>query len=235
MTTFALALAAIVIAAPPAKPPVDCAREIADARQLYEDHAADSLRFADPLARAVHQVIDRTLRDEDRAAIRAFKQGTVTAAELDARLWPRLRRVFARFNSADCRHLGGVARSEEVVDALTAMRGGQGLHTDVLISCVRRLPGLESRSHLGLRVRRDEDGPTLVLQGVIERPQTVMWAAGAPPEVRRVAVQIPLGDRDAERQALAQTMAGYAGSESDFTWIVPASCGKAITIGYAAP
>ena len=29
-------------------------------------------------------------------------------ADLDARLWPRLRRVFARFNAADCRHLGGV-------------------------------------------------------------------------------------------------------------------------------
>jgi hypothetical protein len=237
MTTFALALTALVLAAPAAapKPALDCAREIADARQLYADQAADQRRFADPLARAVRQVIDRTLGEEDRAAIRGFKQGTVSAAELDARLWPRLRRVFARFNAADCRHLGGVARSEELVDALTAMRGGPGLHTGVVVSCVRRVPGLESRSHLGLRVRPDEDGPTLVLQGVIERPRTLMWAPGEEPEVRRVAVQIPLGDRASELDALAHAVAGYAGTESDFTWIVPAACGKPTTVGLAAP
>jgi hypothetical protein len=235
MTTFAFALAALVLAAPAPKPPPDCAREIADARQLYQDQATERLRFADPLARAVRQVIDRTLGDEDRAAIRGFKQGTVSAAELDARLWPRLRRVFARFNAADCRHLGGVARSEEIVDALTAMRGGPGLHTGVLVSCVRRVPGLESRSHLGLRVRADEDGPTLVLQGVIERPETLTWAAGQAPEVRRLAVQIPLGERSAEFETLAHAMAGYTGTESDFTWIVPAACGRPTTLGLAAP
>jgi hypothetical protein len=235
MTTFALALAALLLGAPAQKPKLDCARELADARRLYQDQAAEHLAFADPLARTVRQVIDRTLSDADRAAIRGFKQGTVSAAELDARLWPRLRRVFARFNAADCRHLGGIASSEELVDAVTAMRDGAGLHTGVLVTCARRVPGLESRSHLALRVRADEDGPTLVLQGVIERPRTLMWPAGDAPEVRRVAVQIPLGDKASELDALAHTMAGYAGQESDFTWIVPAACGKPTTVGFATP
>ncbi len=234
MIFYALGLS-LVLAAPSPKEPLDCAHELESARQLYQDQAAERLRFADPLARTLRQVIDRTLGDEDRAAIRGFKQGTVSAAELDARLWPRLRRVFARFNAADCRHLGGVARSEEIVDAVTAMRGGAGLHTGVLVSCARRIPGIENRSHLGLRVRPDEDGPTLVLQGVIERPETLTWAAGQPPEVRRLAVQIPLGDRAAELQALAHAMAGYAGAESDFAWMVPARCGRSTTVGYAAP
>ncbi len=235
MTTFALALGALLAAAPSQKESVDCAREIAAARNIYQEQASDRLRFADPLARAVRQVIDRILGDEDRAAIRGFKQGTVSAAELDARLWPRLRRVFARFNAADCRHLGGVARAEEIVDALTEVRGGAGLHTGVVVSCVRRIPGLESRSHLSLRVRADDDGPTLVLQGVIERPETLMWASGNAPEVRRLAVQVPLGDRASELETLAHAVAGYAGSETDFTWIVPASCGKPTTVGFAAP
>jgi hypothetical protein len=235
MTTFAIALAAIALAAPAPKPPLDCAREIADARQLYEHQASERLRFAGPLASAVEQVIDRTLDEEDRALIRGFKRGTVSAADLDARLWPRLRRVFARFNGADCRHLGGVARAEELVDALTAMRGGPGLHTGVVVSCARRVPGLEARSHLGLRVRPDDDGPTLVLQGVVERPDDVTRAAGDRPEVRRVAVQIPLGDRAAELASLSRALAGYAGAEADFAWIVPAACGGAVALRLATP
>src|SRR5512138_3808177 len=98
MTTFAL-LASLLLAAPQ-KPDVDCAREVADAHRLYQAQAADRLAFADPLARTVRHVIDRTLSEDDRAAIRGFKQGAVSAADLDARLWPRLRRVFARFNAA---------------------------------------------------------------------------------------------------------------------------------------
>ncbi len=235
MTAIALTLAALVLGAPLPKERLDCASEIADAHRLYEVQAQDRLRFADPLERALRQVIDRTLVDEDRALIRRFKEGAVSAADLDARLWPRLRRVFARFNAADCRHLGGVARSEEIVDALTAMRGGPGLHTGVVVSCARRIPGLETRSHLGLRVRHGDDGPTLVLQGVIERPETLTWAAGQPPEVRRLAVQIPLGDRAAELQLLARAMAGYAGAESDVSWVVPAGCDRPTTVGYAAP
>ncbi len=235
MTLFALSLALVLATPSPPGEAVDCAREVANARQLWREQAAERLRFADPLARAARQVIDHTLSEEDRAAIRGYKQGSVSAADLDARLWPRLRRVFARFNASDCRHLGGVARSEEIVDAVTAMRGGAGLHTGVLVSCVRRVPGLQSRSHLGLRVRPDEDGPTLVLQGVIERPETVVWAAGEPPEVRRLAVQIPLGDRPSELAALARAVEGYAGDEADFTWIVPTVCRKPTTVGYAAP
>lgn len=236
MTILAAALAALALAAPAQKEPLDCARELADARRIYRDQAEERLRFADPLSRAVRQVLERTLTDEDRALLHGFKQGAVTAAELDAALWPRLRRVFARFNATDCRHLGGVARTEELVDALTAMRGGAGLHTGVLVTCARQLPGLDSRSHLGLRVRRDEDGPTVVLHGVIERPATLMWAPGHEPEVRRATVQIPLGDRTSELEALAHAVAGYAGKESDFTWVVPASCGKPpTTVGFAAP
>ncbi len=234
MTTFAL-LAAILLGSPAQKPNVDCARELADAHRLYQDQAAEHLAFADPLARTVRHVIERTLTDDDRAAIRGFKQGAVSAGELDARLWPRLRRVFARFNGADCRSLGGVVSSQELVDAVTAMRGGAGLHTGVVVSCARRVPGIERRSHLGLRVRPDEDGPTLVLQGVIERPETLVWAAEQPPEVRRLAVQIPLGDRTSELAALARAVEGYAGDEADFTWIVPSACRKPTTVGYAAP
>jgi hypothetical protein len=234
MTFFALGLS-LVLAAPSSKEPLDCAHELESAQQLYQDQAAERLRFADPLARTLRQIVDKILDDEDRAAIRGFKQGTVPAAELDARLWPRLRRVFARFNSDDCKHLGGVARAEEIVDAVTAMRGGPGLHTGVLVSCARRIPGLEGRSHLGLRVRPDEDGPTLVLQGVIERPETLVRAAGQPPEVRRLAVQVPLGDRVSEHEALAHAISRYAGDASDLTWIVPSACRKATTVGYAAP
>jgi hypothetical protein len=234
MTTFAL-LATFLLGAPAHKPSVDCAGELADARRLYQDQATERLAFADPLARTVRQVIERTLSDEDRAAIRGFKQGTVTAGALDARLWPRLRRVFARFNAADCRNLGGVASSEELVDAVSAMRDGTGLHTGVLVTCARRIPGLESRSHLALRIRADDDGPTLVLAGVIERPRSLMWPAGGAPEVRRVAVQVPLGDRASEREALAHAMSGYAGDESDFSWIVPAACRKQTTVGLASP
>lgn len=234
MTTFAL-LAALLLAAPSQKPSVDCARELADAHRLYQDEANDRLAFADPLARTVRHVIDRTLSDEDRAAIRGFKQGTVSARELDARLWPRLRRVFARFNAADCRNLGGIASSEEIVDAVTALRDGTGLHTGVVVTCVRRIPGLESRSHLALRVRADDDGPTLVLAGVIERPRSLMWPAGGAPEVRRVAVQVPLGDRASELDALAHAISGYTGEESDFSWVVPAACRKQTTVGLASP
>ncbi len=230
MTTFAL-LAAILLGSPAQKPNVDCARELADAHRLYQDQAAEHLAFADPLARTVRHVIERTLTDDDRAAIRGFKQGAVSAGELDARLWPRLRRVFARFNGADCRSLGGVVSSQELVDAVTAMRGGAGLHTGVVVTCARRIPGLEGRGHLALRVRADDDGPTLVLQGVIEQPRSLTWPAGGAPEVRRVAVQIPLGDRASEREALAHAIAGYAGEESDFTWIVPAACRKPTTVG----
>lgn len=233
--SVAVALTALLLAAPAPREAPDCAREIADAQELYRRQAAEGLRFADPLARAIRQVLDRTIDEQDRALIRGFKRGEVSAAELDRALWPRLRRVFARFNASDCRHLGGVARAEEIVDALTALRGGPGLHTGVLVSCARHVPGLESRSHLGLRVRPDEDGPTLVLQGVIERPETWMWAAGQAPEVRRVAVAVPLGDRAAEREALAHDLAGVAGAESDFTWIVPAACGRPTTVGLASP
>ncbi len=235
MTTFVLAVTALVLAAPAQPEKLDCARELSDAHERFQAQATERLRFADPLERALRQVVDRTLDDADRAAIRGFKQGTVSAAELDARLWPRLRRVFARFNAADCRHLGGVARSEELVDAVSAMRGGPGLHPGVLVSCARRIPGRETRSHLGLRVRPDDDGPTLVLQGVIERPEAIAGAGPIGAEVRRLAVQVPLGEIGAEHDALARAMAGYTGKESDFTWMVPASCGRPTTVGYAAP
>lgn len=235
MPTLALVFTALVLAAPAAREPLDCAREIADARRLFQDQASERLLFAEPLARAVRQVIDRTLTDEDRALIRGFKRGEVPAEALDARLWPKLRRVFARFNAADCRHLGGIAGAEETVDALTSMRGGTGLHTGVVVSCARRIRGFESRSHLGLSVRADEDGPTLVLRGVIERPQTIFSAVGERTPTRRIVVQIPLGDRASERDAFDRALAGYVGAESDFTWTVPASCGRVSTIGFAAP
>ncbi len=232
MPALSIAVSALLFAAaaPAAREPVDCAREIADARELYHAQTAERLRFAAPLARTMKQVIERTLTDEDRALMRGFQQGAVRADALDQKLWPKLRRVFARFNATDCRHLGGVANAVELVDALTAMRGGAGLHTSVVVTCAQRIPGFESRRYLGLRVRADEDGPTLVLQGVLEQRELAFVPGGEGGPRRRLAIQIPLGDRGAERGAFANGLAAYTGSEAEFTWIVPARCRERLSI-----
>jgi len=230
MPAIALLLPALLAATAPAQPEtVDCTREVAEARALFREHAAERLRFAAPLARTVRRVIDRTLSDEDREVIRAFQAGEATAGELDLRIWPKLRQVFARFNAADCRHLGGVAGVEELVDGLTAMRGGPGLHTAVLVTCAERLPGHGSRRFVGLRVLPGEDGPSLALQGVIEGPQLAFVAAGEEAPRRRVVVRIPLGDRASEDAALRDALAEYTGTEEDFTWIVPPVCAERLS------
>ena len=224
MTTATFALSLLLASAPQAREAVDCARELADARRLYEDQSAERLAFAAPLVRAVRAIVDHTLTDEDRALVRGFKDGTVAAAELDARLWPRLRRAFARFNAVACRNLGGVAGADELVDGLTTLGGGAGLHTGVVVACAQRIPGLEGRRYVGLRVRADADGPALVLQGVIERAELALVAAGERRPARRLALQLPLGDRAMEAAALDAALAELTGREADFTWTVPAAC-----------
>lgn len=236
MQVLSFAVSALLLAGGAApREAVDCGHEVAQARQLYEHQLAERLAFAAPLVRAVRAVVDRTLTDDDRALIRGFKEGAVSAAALDRRLWPRLRRVLSRFNAASCRGLGGVAGADELVDGLTALRGGEGLHTGVVVTCARAGTG-EGRRYLGLRVRPDGDGPTLVLDGVIEQREASLEVAGAPPELRRVVVRIPLGDRDAEGAALDGALAEYTGREADFTWMVPSACQQRLsTAGAAIP
>lgn len=225
MQAVALILPALLAASAPRGPaPLDCSREVAEARALFHDHASERLRFAAPLERAVRQVLDRALGDEERALLRAFHRGEASAGELDRRLWPKLRPVFARFNAADCRNLGGVTSVEETVDAVTSLRGGAGLHTSVLVTCAHRLPASASRRYVGLRVVHGEEGPEVVLHGVIEAAQLAFVADGESAPRRRIAVRIPLGDRAVEEAALREALEGFTGSEADFTWIVPAAC-----------
>lgn len=212
MQPLSLAVSALLLAGAPApREVVDCAREVSDARQLYQEQSAERLAFAAPLVRAVRTIVERTLTDEDRGLIRGFKDRTVSAGALDRRLWPKLRRAFSRFNAAACRGAGGVAGADELVDGLTAMAGGEGLHTTVVVTCAGRA-GAGGRRFLGLRVRADADGPSLVLQGLLERSD------------ERVTVRIPLGNREAESAALDGAIADYVGREADFTWVVPAAC-----------
>lgn len=229
MPSLAIVVTALLAAAPSGPEGLDCPREVAEARALFRDHAAERLRFAGPLARVVRQVLDRALTDEDRALIHAFEAGEATAGDLDRLVWPKLRPMFARFNSADCRHLGGVARVEETVDALTVMRGGPGLHTAVLVTCAHRLPGPRSRRFVGLRVRPGDDGPALELHGVIEGAEFAFVADGEPAPTRRLVVRIPLGDRATEDAALRTALAEFTGTEDDFTWAVPPVCAPRVS------
>jgi hypothetical protein len=211
----ALALAVTTLLLATAAPPEggDRAPDRPDALRVHRADPAERLRLAEPLARTLRQVIDGTLGDDDRALIRGFQAGAVAAEALDARLWPKLRHVLASFNAADCRHLGGVAAVDEPADALTALRGGRGLHTSVVVTCARRVPGLAARRHLGLRVRRDDAGPTLVLHGFVETGRGC-----------RVAIHVPLGDRAAERAALDAALAALAAGEADVTGEAPLDC-----------
>lgn len=217
--------AVIALAAPHARAaePVDCPGELAAARRAYEAQKARRLRLADPLARAVRQVIER-LGEEERALVAGLARGEVSAAEVDRALWPKLFPALDRFNRAGCAELGGVVRADPVVEASTALSGGRGLHTGVVVACARRPTQQgEARRFLGLRLKQGERGPALVLYGFLQEREGVYvseedaaWAG--------LAVEVPLGDRAAERAALDHAVAAFTGSESDFTWAVPASC-----------
>lgn len=221
-----LALAAVIaVCALPASAAekVDCGGELASARQAFETQKARRLRLAGPLARTVRQVIER-LGDEDRALVARFARGEASAAEVDRALWPKLLPALDRFNRAGCKDLGGVVRADEVVEASTALAGGRGLHTGIVVSCARRpLQQGEARRFLGLRVKHAEGGPVVALYGFLQEREDVSASAqGASWD--GLVVEVPIGDRVAERAALDRAVATFTGSEDDFTWAVPASC-----------
>ncbi len=219
----AVAVAAAVAALPAHAREVDCKGELASARRAFETQKARRLRLADPLALAVRHVIER-LGDEERALVYRFTRGEATAAEVDRALWPKLLPALDRFNRAGCRELGGVVRADEVVDASTALGGGKGLHTGVVVTCARQpLQQGEARRFLGLRVKRGEHGPALALHGFVEEREGV-YATADDATWAGLVVEVPLGDRAAERAALARALAAFTGSEDDFSWTVPSSC-----------
>jgi hypothetical protein len=226
-----LALAAVLLSALPAaaREAVDCEGELASARRLYEAQTSQRLRLADPLARAARQLIERTITDEDRALVARFARGEVGASELDRALWPKLLPALDRFNRAGCAPLGGVVRTEEIVEQSAALRGGKGLHTGVVMTCARRPLQGEARRWLGLRVKRGEQGPALALFGFVEARQTLS-ASAAGEEWSGLVVNIPLGDRATELAALGAAVASFTGTEEDFTWAVPSSCLPRITL-----
>jgi hypothetical protein len=180
-------------------------------------------RSVSQLARAVRQVIER-LGDEDRALVARFARGQVSAAEVDRALWPKLYPALDRFNRAGCKELGGVVRADEVVETSTALGGGKGLHTGVVVACARRPTQQgESRRFLGLRMKHGAEGPTLVLRGFVQEREGVS-AAAEDASWDGLVLEIPLRDRASERGALDRAVAAFTGSEADFTWAVPASC-----------
>jgi hypothetical protein len=220
-----LALAALIAATalPASAHEVDCQGELATARRAYEHQRARRLRLVDPLARAVRQVIER-LGDEDRALVARFARGEVAAAEVDRALWPKLYPALDRFNRAGCKELGGVVRADEVVEASTALGGGKGLHTGVVMACARRPTQQgEARRYLGLRVKHGAQGPAVALYGFVQEREGV-FAAAEDAAWDGLVLEVPLGDRASERAALDRAVATFTGSENDFTWVVPAAC-----------
>lgn len=223
-------VATLTLAAAPARAGevLDCPAELASAKQLYETQKARRLRLADPLARTVRQVIER-LGEEDRALVARFARGEVVAAELDRALWPKLFPAFDRFNRAGCKDLGGVVRADEVVEASTALRGGKGLHTGVVVACARRPMQGEVRRFLGLRVSPGAEGPVVALHGFVQQRETV-FASVQDAAWDGLVVDVPLGDRGAERAVLDGALAAFTGTEDDFTWAVPAACQPLVSL-----
>jgi hypothetical protein len=228
-----LVLAITVAAGPTVSPPAaereDCARELASARTLYASQRATRLRLVEPLARTVRHTVEEVLTDADRELLARFARGEVRAGDVDRALWPKLHPTIDRFNRSGCKDLGGVVRAEEVVEASTALGGGKGLHTGVVVTCARRPLQGEARRFLGLRVRSDERGPRLALYGFVQERGTV-FAAAADAEWSGLVVTVPLGDRAAEARALDAAVAAYTGTEDDFTWTVPPACQSLVSL-----
>jgi hypothetical protein len=225
-TSLALVLASLPAAA--SREPVDCRSELATAQRLLEGQRSRRLQLADPLARAVRQAIER-LGDADRAVVARFTRGEATAAEVDRALWPKLFPAIDRFNRAGCGALGGVVHAEEIVEASTALGGGKGLHTGVLVACARRPMQLgEERRYLGLRVRQGEQGPVIALYGFLQERESPFAAPGG--SFGGLVVEVPLGDRRAEHDALNRAVAAFTGSAGDFDWTVPADCRPRVTL-----
>lgn len=218
-----LAAALLLLAAlPAAAHDLDCGGELAGARRAWREQRARRLRLADPLARTVRQAIER-LDDGDRALVARWAAGKASAAELDRALWPKLYPALDRFNRAGCSELGGVVRADPVVEASTALGGGKGLHTGVVVACARRpLAQGEARRFLGLRVKQGARGPVLELFGFVQ--ERVTDSADRDATWDGLVLAVPLGARAAERAALDRALAAFTGSETDFTWAVPATC-----------
>lgn len=211
---------------------LDCRREVAEARQLFQDHSSARLRLAAPLASAVRHVLQRALTAEDEALVVAFGRGEVSATALDQRLWPKLRPVFERFERGGCRELGGVVAAQDAKVDVCAVRPGGTLHTGVLVSCARAPLQGETRRHIGLHVQRDEAGVRVSLRGYV---QTRMSADASPDAAdwKGFAVDVPLSDRAQAVAQLSAALDAFTGAESDFTWAVPASCMERVSV--AAP
>jgi hypothetical protein len=207
---------------------LDCRSELVTARRLFAEQRAMRLHLADPLARAVRQAIER-LDDADRALVARFAQGEVSAAEVDRALWPKLFPAIDRFNREGCEPLGGVVRAEEVVEASTALRGGKGLHTGVLVACARKpMQQGEPRRFLGVRVKHGERGPVLALVGFVQLRDTPFVAADG--AFDGLAVEVTLGDRRAERAALDRALGEFVGSAEDLDWAIPAACRTRVSL-----
>jgi hypothetical protein len=207
---------------------LDCRSELVSARRLFAEQRATRLHLADPLARAVRQAIER-LDDADRALVARFAQGEVSAAEVDRALWPKLFPAIDRFNREGCEPLGGVVRAEEVVEASTALRGGKGLHTGVLVACARRpMQQGELRRFLGVRVKHGERGQVLALVGFVQLRDTAFVAANG--AFDGLAVEVTLGDRRTERAALDRALGAFVGSAEDLDWAVPAACRTRVSL-----
>jgi hypothetical protein len=229
MNRLALALAAVLAAAAArAGEPLDCRSELVSARRLFEQQRASRLHLADPLARAVRQAIER-LDDGDRALLARLAKGEASVAEVDRALWPKLFPAIDRFNREGCAALGGVVRAEEVVEASTALRGGRGLHTGVLVACARRpMQQGEPRRFLGVRVKQGDGGPVLALSGFVQvRDTPFVTSEGA---FEGLAVEVPLGDRLAERAALDRAVGAFLGSAEDLDWAVPPACRTRVSL-----
>jgi hypothetical protein len=222
MLRLTLAVLLALSALPAAAHDEDCTGELASAKRAFETQRSRRLRLADPLARTVRQLIER-LGDDDRALLARFAAGKATAAQVDRALWPKLYTALDRFNRAGCKDLGGVVRQSEVVESSTALGGGKGLHTGVLVACARRPQAQgEVRRFLGLRVKHGDQGPAVALHGFVQEREGL--AADQDPAWDGLVVEVPLGDRAAERAALDRAVAAFTGTEGDFTWAVPSRC-----------
>ena len=228
MLRLALALALLAAAPARAHETLDCRAEVATARRLFEEQRATRLHLADPLARAVRLAIER-LDDGDRWLVARLAEGKVSAAEVDRALWPKLFPAIDRFNREGCDVLGGVVRAEPVVEASTALRGGKGLHTGVLVSCARRpMQQGEPRRWLGVRVKQGESGPTLALAGFVQvRGTPFVTESGS---FEGLAVEVPIGDRRAEHAALDRAVGEFVGTAQDLEWAVPLACRTRVSL-----
>ena len=228
MLRLAVAVAVLTASQARAGEKLDCRSEIVAARRHSAEQRATRLHLADPLARALRQAIER-LDDGDRALVARFALGEVSAAEVDRALWPKLFPAIDRFNREGCEPLGGVVRAEEVVEASTALRGGKGLHTGVLVACARKpMQQGEPRRFLGVRVKQGERGPVLALAGFVQlRDTPFVTEDGA---FDGLSVEVTLGDRRAERAALDRAVGAFVGSADDLDWAIPEACRTRVTL-----